>query len=148
MLSLIVFLGVVVGCLIGYLAEEELKPGRWILDAFRHALFVIIIIVFFFNNISWMIFLLVSGMIILVSFHPKRETLYYLALAVVLFLSYRYNAFSLIAPLIFLYGLPVGSLYLVENRKKKGIKLISSLIISYFGFLALAIILGVLGAVL
>jgi len=144
-LLLLVFLGVFVGLLIGFLADEELKPGRKYFDWLRHGVFIAILIIFFFNNPSWLLILIIALLIIAFSFSRHRETLYYYALAVIFFLSARYNGFTFIAPLIFLYGLPLGSIYLYNHIKERKPRIILHLFYKYAGFLINGIILGLLG---
>nr|MCK4929470.1 hypothetical protein [Nanoarchaeota archaeon] len=147
-LLIIIFLGLLIGLLIGYMAKEELKPGKKYFDILRHALFIAILVVFFVKNPSVVFIIFIAALVIIFSFSKHRETLYYYTLAVIFFLSWHYNGFALLAPLIFLYGLPVGSIYLHNHIKKKKKQVILGLLYRYAGFLILGIILGLLGLVL
>lgn len=144
-LVVIMFLGLFVGLLIGYLTEEELKPGMRYFEWLRHLTFVAILVLFFVKNPSWLLIIIIALLIIIFSLSRHRETLYYYALAVIFFLSWKYNGFVLIAPLIFLYGLPLGSIYAFQNLKAKKKKVILGLLAKYAGFLINSIILGLLG---
>ncbi|MBW2990888.1 hypothetical protein KY348_04230 [Candidatus Woesearchaeota archaeon] len=149
-LIIIVFLGLFIGLLIGYSVQEELKPGLKYFNILRHLLFIAILIVFFVKNPSIPFILLIALLIIAFSFSRYRETLYYYALAVIFFLSWLYNGFTLLAPLIFLYGFPVGSIYLYHHIKEKNKKkkIILGLLKQYAGFLIVGVILGLIGLVL
>jgi hypothetical protein len=144
-LLVIAFLGGLIGLLIGYLCEEELKPGMKYLDLLRHLLFLVILVIFFVKNLSLLFILLIALLIIAFSFSRHRETLYYYALAVIFFLSWRYNGFPILAPLIFLYGFPLGSIYLYQHIKEKKKAVILGMLYKHAGFLINGIILGLLG---
>ena len=118
-LLIITFLGLFIGLAIGYLAQEELKPGINYFNILRHLLFIAVLVVFFVKNPSIPFIILTAAIIIIFSFSRHRETLYYYALAVIFFISRRFNGFSLLSPLIFLYGFPVGSIYLYNHIKDK-----------------------------
>ncbi|MBN2052040.1 hypothetical protein JW756_00895 [Candidatus Woesearchaeota archaeon] len=144
-LLLIAFLGLFVGLLIGWLAKEELKPGMIFLDILRHVIFVAIIIIFFVKNWSILFVLLIAIILIFFSLSKYRETLFYYSLPIIFFLSWKYNGFAMIAPLIFLYGLPLGSIYLYRQLKEKKKNVVLRALYSYAGFLINGIILGLLG---
>ncbi len=148
LLLLIVFLGLFVGLLIGYMAKEELKPGLKYFNWLRHIIFIAILILFFVKNPSLLFLLVVAVLIILFSLSKHRETLYYYALAVIFFLSWGYNGFTMITPLIFLYSLPLGSMYLYAHVKEKKIKVILGLFYKYAGFLINGMVLGILWLVI
>ncbi len=147
---IIAFLGLFLGLLIGYFVEEELEPGRKYFDVMRHALFVVILILFFVKNPSFLFIIFVGLVIIIFSFSKHREILYYYAPALIFFLSWRFNGFTLIAPLIFLYGFPVGSIYLYNHlkEKKKKKKMALGIFRQYVGFLIVGILLGLIGLLL
>jgi hypothetical protein len=144
-LLLIVFLGLFVGLIIGFMAEEELKEGMRYFDIMRHLLFIIILALFFVYNPSWLLIILVALLIIIFSLSKHRETLYYYALAVIFFLSARYNGFAFIVPLIFLYGFPLGSIYAYKHLKEHKTNIVLRLFYKYAGFLINGIALGLLG---
>ncbi|MBW2990185.1 hypothetical protein KY348_00600 [Candidatus Woesearchaeota archaeon] len=147
-LLVLVFLGLFLGLLIGYATKEELKPGKRYFDILKHGLFIAILIVFFVKNWSVLFVVVIAALIIIFSFSRYRETLYYYALAVVFFISWRFNGFALLAPLIFLYGFPVGSIYLHNHLKQKKKKIILGMLEQYVGFLITGVLLGLLGLVI
>jgi hypothetical protein len=142
------FLGLYAGLLVAYFCKEELKPGMKYLNWLGHIIFITILAIFFVKNPSWLFFILVAAIIILFSLSKNRETLYYYALAVIFFLSWRYNGFTMMAPLIFLYGFPLGSMHLYYNIKAKKKQVILKLFYRYAGFLINGIVLGLLGLLL
>jgi uncharacterized membrane protein YoaK (UPF0700 family) len=144
-LLIIAFLGLFIGLLIGYLTKEELKPGFDYLNQLMFLILAAIIVIFFAKNWSILFVLLIAATMLAFSFSRHRETLYYYALAVIFFLSWRYNGFMLLAPLIFLYGLPLGSIYVHNHIKEKKEKVVLGALYKYAGFLINGIILGILG---
>ncbi len=146
-LLFIAFLGVFIGLVIGYFTQEELQPGMKYFNIFRHLLFVAILIIFFVKNPSIPFIIFIALLIIIYSLSSYRETLYYYSLAVIFFMAWLFNGFALVAPLIFLYGFPLGSVYLQEhiNIKKKKKKIILGALKQYVGFLVVGALLGLLG---
>ena len=147
-LLVLVFLGLFLGLLIGYVTKEELKPGKKYFNILRHVLFIAILIVFFVKNPSIIFFIFIAALIIIFSFSKHREALYSYALAVIFFISWRFNGFALLAPLVFLYGFPVGSIYLCNHLKQKKKKVILGMLEQYVGFLITGVLLGLLGLLL
>ncbi len=163
-LLLLVFLGVILGLFTGCFAREELRDSRKYLVIFRHALYLVILLIFFASNPSLLFVLIVAGIIIAFSFSKFWQTLYYYALGIVFFLSWHYNGFTLIAPLIFLYGFPVGSLFLLNTKHFKSAKNLAGfdrmkkndkkkvlvnaslgVLKQYSGFFITGLILGIIG---
>ena len=144
---IIAFLGLYLGLIIGYMAEEELKPGRKYFVAMKHLLFLVVLALFFIKNPSTIFIIFIALLIIIFSFSKHRETLYYYALAVIFFISWQFNGFTLIAPMIFLYGFPIGSIYLFNHLKdKKNKKKIAiGMLKQYVGFLIVGFLLGLIG---
>jgi len=156
-LLMIIFLGLFIGLLISYMAQEELKPGREYFDILKHGLFIAILIVFFVKYPSVPLILTTAVLIILTSFSKHRETLYYYILAWIFFISWWVDyvvyervtyGFVLLAPLIFLYGFPVGTIYLYRHLKQEKKQVILGMLRQYAGFLIVGVILGLLGLVL
>jgi hypothetical protein len=147
-LSVLVFLGAFCGLAVGKIAQEELEPGRAYLKWLMHIIFVAVLAIFLYLNQSIAFLLTIPVIIILFSFSKRYETLWYYALAPIMFISYNYNGFSIIAPLIFLYGFPLGSLLLSENTKGSWKKILSLIILRYGWFLLLSICFQLLQLVL
>lgn len=142
---LITFSGIFIGLLISYFTQEELKPGKNYFKILMHALFIAILILFFVKNPDYVFFIFIALLIIIYSFSNYRETLYYYTLAVIFFLSWKYNGFTLITPLIFLYSFPIGAIYLAEHSKKKKKEVILGILKQYVGFLIVGVVLGIFG---
>lgn len=158
LLLLVVFSGLLIGLIIGWLAEEELKPGMPYLEWLGRLLLLAIVIIFFYYNTSFLFILLISLILIVFSFSRERETLYYSATAIILCLSWMYNGFFIIAPLVFLYGFPLGSIHYYayhthynstadrsKKKRKSLMRMIISLLLRYLPFLLLGLIFYILG---
>ena len=148
LLLLLVFLGLFVGLVVGLMAEEELKPGMPYFEWMRRILLLIIIITFFAKNASVLFILMISLIIILFSFSKEREALYYSALCIILYLSWRYNGFAIIAPLVFLYGFPSGTIYLYQHSKEKKQKIVLGLFLKHLAFILIGLLFFLSGLVL
>jgi hypothetical protein len=140
LLLLLVFLGLFIGLAVGSLAEEELKPGLPYFEWLRRILFIAIVAVFFIMNPSWLLILIVALIMIAFSFSREREAFYYSALSIVLYLTWVYNGFHIIAPLIFLYGFPTGTIYLFQHIKEKRIGIVLGLLAKHLAFLLIGLL--------
>ena len=139
LISAMAFLGLYCGLAVGKMAPEELQPGRQYLVWLMHALFAAILGIFLYLNPSVLFFTAIPVVIILFSLSRRRETLYYHSLPLMMMLSYQYNGFTLIAPLIFLYGFPLASIYLADNPKESLRSAARSILVKYSGFLAISL---------
>jgi hypothetical protein len=152
LITIITFLGIPTGMIVSYFAEEELEPGLKYFKAMKYALYAIILLLsllsFFSKSHSWLAAVIVAGMILLLSLHKEREVLLYVGLAAILSLSWIYGGLAIIAPLIFLYGFPLGSIYLWKNKRKGWKTLVTGSLAKHSGFLVLGIFLGITGAFL
>lgn len=122
-LTLIVsFLGLIAGMIIANMAKEELKGGRKYFFLMQD--FLIVLMLFFileFYNVTIFITIPVLLVIFLLFFYFKnsmQNVAIYSIFAIIFYLSSRnINLFSLESSLIFLYGLPAGSLISKEKIK-------------------------------
>lgn len=113
------FSGVFVGMFLGYIAKEELKPGKryfiWIQNII---LILAAIFVLYSFHLNIILFILIGLIITLgiIYFKPKA-ILGYLFLAILFFLSMRNTSlFMLTSSFIFLYGFPTGSLIFAKKN--------------------------------
>jgi len=148
LVSLVIFLGLVIGFILAVCAKEELKPGRKYFILLQHIILFLIIAGFFYFNINdFSLFLLVSivsGFFIFYNyekvknFNINRPYLMYAFFAIIFYLSYKkIDLFSVESSLMFIYGLPSGSLLTNAGDKMK-----SLLRIAYnLSFIAVALLL-------
>jgi hypothetical protein len=137
LVMLVVFLGLFAGLIIGFMAKEELKPGKRYLEWMKVILLLVMLVVFGLKN-SAALLLIPVILIILFSLSKKRQTLYYYVVAVMLFMSWNQDAFIILVPLAFLYSIPCGSLYLLEHVKEKKARIALGLLRQHLGFLIIA----------
>ncbi len=109
------------GYFLGKATKEELKAGKKYFIAMQHVLFVAIAAVFLYAG-KWSIYVVVAGLAVAfayVAFRQARNPFTSEALFGIAF-SFAVNAeiLFLLSALVFLYGLPTGSLF---ARQKKGI---------------------------
>lgn len=148
LLLLLIFLGLFIGLAVGRLAEEELRPGMHYFEWMRGALLLAIIAVFFITNPSKLFIILTALMLVLFSFSREREALYYSSLGMILYLSWNFNGFAIIAPLVFLYGFPEGTIYLYAHIKEHNLKLALGLFLKNLSFLLVGLMFFFSGLVL
>jgi len=112
-------LGIVFGYLLGKIAPEELKPGNKYFILFKRIMFILVslfVIVYFIQYVSiviTLIFVLLAIVIFVLLLKMKNEWLeilpFVLFLSAVIFHSEQ-NFYLVLSSLIFVYGLPVGTL--------------------------------------
>ena len=143
------FSGVFAGHILALLAKEELKQGkRWFM-LLEKIIFILILLVFSLYVFSVRKFILLAGVLaFLIYFRLSRtkikQSLVYLGLGALLFLLSDSPVFTVEAALIFLYGLPLGSLLTYELRRKKEMVVLKELLIQYGIFLVVGIALPLL----
>ncbi|MBI2128823.1 hypothetical protein HYU07_01155 [Candidatus Woesearchaeota archaeon] len=118
------FLGLIAGAVIANMAKEELKAGRRYFSLMQDFLAVLILFfIFEFYELNIFVIVPVLLAVFLLLFYFKNSMKYadmviYSIFAIIFYLSSKsINLFSLEASLIFLYGLPSGSLITKERVK-------------------------------
>jgi len=148
---LLAYLGPVCGAALAYIAPEELEPGKkYFLALERMLLFVIAAIILYFYKVPLIVMAgvlcIVGGSLWIIGFRKMKP---YLALAVLLYLSsYDARIFFLEAAVIFLYGLPVGTLIAADKIKQKKRKTIARILLDNAGFLLIGIMMWALARLL
>ena len=113
------FLGVLVGLGLGYAAKEELKPGKKYFLWMQNIILVLAgIFVLYSFNLNLILFIVLGLLLTLVLAYFEPNTIIgYGLLALLVFLSIgNDNLFILMASLVFLYGFPTGSLFLIRKK--------------------------------
>jgi hypothetical protein len=137
LVSLLAYFGVVVGLFIATMTKLEVRQGHKLLEMLKQVLIFIIIGVFLYYSRNDLLFLglgIILGLLLGYSF---KYLYFYLGIA--MSLSFLIFQDLLIGIVIFLVGLPSGSL--ISNLKKKELHkyLIKSLIFFFIPFLILLI---------
>ena len=117
-LALIVsFSGIFVGMLLGYIAKEELKPGKKYFIWMQNIILILAAIFVLYSFHLNIILSIIIGLLItlgIIYFKPKA-VIGYILLAILIFISIgNTNLFILTSSLTFLYGFPTGSLILTK----------------------------------
>jgi hypothetical protein len=119
LVSLVVYLGLLVGIILSFMAKEELKPGKKYF-LLTHNIVLGFILFFFleFLDINVYLTLFLPLILVISSFYYKFKTNYiYFLLGIIFWLSFRSGRGSLlISSLIFFYGFLVSSM---EFKAKK-----------------------------
>jgi hypothetical protein len=111
----------IAGFILGKYTKEELKAGRKYFVAMQHVLFVAVAAIFLYSN-KWSMWVLIPGLAAVFAYLALKqfrnpfvsEALFGFAFAMSIFS----NMLFIISALVFIYGLPTGSLF---YRQKKGI---------------------------
>ena len=142
LLTIVTYIGIFCGVVLSFISPEELKPGRrYFLIMQKILLFLMSISLFY--HITF-INIILSLTIVLFAIIQKNSFIAYLLFAIIIFINVQNIALvTIISVLIFLYGLPTGSL--LSNTKKKTESLLMCLRFGYYPLLAvlLAIVIRI-----
>lgn len=112
------FSGLFIGMLLGYLAKEELKPGKKYFIWLQNIILILAAILVLYAFQLHIILFILIGLVItlaLIYFKPKAIIGYIILATLILLIIEKTNFFILISSLIFLYGFPAGSLILTKK---------------------------------
>jgi len=140
--AVIAYLGLFIGFILAITAKEELKAGKkYFIFLQKVILLLIFIFLLLFIDLDYILVLLILAFIIVAVL--KRRTKFnelpyiYIILAVIFYLSSKkLNLFIIESSLIFLYGLPTGSLLTKRDKKETVINILANI-----PFILIAIIL-------
>lgn len=120
---IVVFLGLIIGIIIAKYTKEELQTGKKYFTLLQKLfLFIIsLLLLFFFKlNIIYIIILSILFIIFLFFIKLKKNIIMYNLLAIVLFISSSKEIYFIyISSLIFLYGIPTGTLFYYKKGNVK-----------------------------
>jgi hypothetical protein len=141
-----VFLGVYVGTLLGFIAKEELKPGRMYFRALENTLLVFIVLILLYAYGANLYILILLGVAASVFLYYTSEStpinqMAYFLLGIAFFFSTRStDLFIIISTLIFIYGMPLGSLYVARNPKRSRKTLLTDVLLNFGFFVIIALL--------
>ncbi|MBW2982422.1 hypothetical protein KY343_06085 [Candidatus Woesearchaeota archaeon] len=113
------FLGLFAGLLLGYIAKEELKPGKKYLVWLQNIILIIAaVLVLYSFQLHIILFILIGILItlVLIYLQPKAVIGYIILASLILLIMEKPNFFMLTSSLTFLYGFPAGSLILIRKK--------------------------------
>ncbi len=137
--AVVSYLGLFVGLILALMAKEEMKDGRkYFLFLQKLILLLVFVFLLVFINLNYILVLLILAFILVYLLRRKNELMYiYIILGVIFYLSSKtLNLFVIESSLIFLYGIPTGSL--LRKRDEKGTVMG---ILKNVGFVIVAIVL-------
>jgi hypothetical protein len=125
--AVVSYLGLFVGFILAMMAKEEMKDGR------RYFVFLLVFI-----RLNYILVLLILVFIVVYLLKRKNELVYiYMILGVIFYLSSKtLNLFVIESSLIFLYGIPTGSLLTKRDKKESLIGILKNV-----GFVVVAVVL-------
>ena len=141
-----VFLGVYVGAILAFISPEEMKPGKKYLRAFENTVLIFLILLLLYHYGANLILLILLGIASSVFMYFTSETspinqIAYFLLGIAYYFSTKtIDLFITISALIFLYGLPLGSLYVAGKLKRSKKTLLSDILLNYGAFLVIAML--------
>ena len=112
------FSGLFIGMLLGYIAKEELKPGKEYFIWMQNIILILAAIFVVYSFQLHIILFILAGLMItlaLIYFRPKAVVGYIILAFLILSIIEKNNFFILISSLAFLYGFPAGSLILIRK---------------------------------
>ena len=141
---IITFLGLFIGFMLALIAKEELRAGKPYFIFLQNLIFsLVIFFLLFFNDITiWLAILIATLTMIFLVKTEINSIVIYMLLAVVFNAAFRglLKMFIVEAALIFIYGIPTGSLLSYKLKNKK-LKVIKEIIIKYGAFVPIATLL-------
>tara|TARA_Y100000310_G_scaffold317846_1_gene371176 strand:+ start:2196 stop:2567 length:372 start_codon:yes stop_codon:yes gene_type:complete len=113
-------LGLITGLALAWIAPEELAPGKKYFVGLKYAVFIITVIFILFNLSSWfhrILFFILVGAVIIVT--EKTHNICYQAFTYLLFITASFFILEhlVLSVLLFIYGLPIGSLYQCQQKR-------------------------------
>jgi hypothetical protein len=107
------------GYFLGKATKEELKAGKKYFIALQHVLFIAIAAVFLYAG-KWSIYVVAAGLAVAfayIAFRQARNPFFSEALFGIAFsLAVNSEIIFLLSALVFLYGLPTGSLFAMQRK--------------------------------
>jgi len=153
LISIAAFIGLIAGYLLSIIAPEELEPGKKYLWLFQTILAITILITFLTFKAATFWQMALCGTLLLVAFkYTHKEDvdfefhrILYILSAIILFITQSSKEFLIIsASLIFLYGLPTASTYVLKNMKSSKSALFLGILKNYGSFVVLALLMALL----
>ncbi len=131
--SLISFLGLFVGMVLAFVSPEEMKPGEKYFKIIKGLAFIVmaVIIVYltWYHNILFFITIIVF-LVFYLKFLDSHW--FYLALGIYMGLGFRMEKFFIVvACLVFICGLPTGSLFVYKSKSKKKFDIVKDALLKH-----------------
>lgn len=145
LVSLVAFLGIFVGFFLALYTKEELKQGKKYFILLQKILLTLIFgfLLFFFQiQLNIILFISIIFLVFLLVTDSNQQLPIYIALGIIFSItSCNHDIFLTVSSLIFLYGIPTGTLLTQKMLREKKITIIKNLLRTTMWFLVIAIIL-------
>ncbi len=143
--ALVAFSGVLVGAFLAMIAREEMPTGRKYFPVLKKVLLIAVAAVLL-SHFSALLIVKVVVYSALLFFLPRRHMLnFYPLLAVAFFiLGQESRELFVLSVLVFLYGFPTGSMYVVRNKRMSILKTLGKVSLRYAVFPVAAVALQML----
>jgi len=143
--AILVSIGIISGVILGKMAKEELKPGKKYFALIQTAIIFIMIVYASMFNLSAYVSVILAFLLLLKLSHFKfteepKPLFYYIAYAFFAFTFFeasRSASLIIFPSLIFIFGLPTGSLLLMRKKRIKH----AFILPGFFFLLSMALIL-------
>ncbi len=140
------FSGIIAGAVLAFFTKEEMKPGRNYFELLQKALLAATAAVFVYYlglQLPVRITIYAALILLLALSRSINSSIAYASLgAVFYFSSFNKQPFLIISALIFLYGMPTGSLIVAGRIRTPKSEAVKKALITGAGFLAVAVFLG------
>jgi len=146
--AVIAFSGVIAGAILAFNTKEEMPTAKKYFPLLQKILLIAMVAVLLnYFNISVVIKVIIYALVIFAV--SKKQMLNFYPVIAVLFFSLGQSSQSLflISTLVFIYGFPTGSLYVIRNKKMKWLELVRKVSVKHGIFLLAAILLQLLYSV-
>ncbi len=133
------FLGVYVGALLAFISPEELKPGMGYFRALMNTVLVFIFLILLYAYGAHVAILILLGVVASIFLYyttestPVNQIAYFLLGIAFFFSAKSVDLFIVISSMIFIYGLPLGSLFVARKLKKSKRTILTDVLLN-FGF--------------
>ena len=146
--AVIAFSGVIAGAVLALLTKEEMPTAKKYFPLLQKVLIISTVVVFLnYFKIGLIIKIVVYALLIFTVLRAKTLN-FYPVLAVLFFLlGQSSQSLFLISIMVFLYGFPTGSMYVINNKIRKWQALVKPIALTYGIFLIVAITLQFLYSV-
>lgn len=146
--ALIAFSGVVAGAILAFNTKEEMPTAKKYLPLLQKILLIAIVAVFLNHFKMGIIIKVIIYALVIFAIYKKQILNFYPIIAVLFFfIGQGSQNLFLISTLVFIYGFPTGSLYLIQNKRMKWPELVRKVSIKYGVFLVIAVLLQLLYSV-
>ncbi|MBI4738913.1 hypothetical protein HY772_05115 [Candidatus Woesearchaeota archaeon] len=139
------FLGLYVGAVLAFISPEELKGGFNYFQALQAACIILVTIFMLRAFDAPLPLLIISGIVTATALYflqktPISQISYYLFGFAFFFSSFDHELFTIIVSLIFLFGIPAGTLFAFRHFNKGLRAVLGDILLNYGVFLVVALI--------